>query len=326
MKKRTTIFAWTLALMAGLAVHASSPPSSIYYQGRLLDSGGDPVVAAVDIEVRLFAGESGGSPVWNQTLDDVSVVNGLYSFYFGDGSLAAALTNTFVWLELEVDGETLTPRQQLVSVPYALRAGTAKQLDPPMSGVPGGVVLMWSGALGGIPEGWALCDGSNGTPDLRERFVMGAATEGDVGNEVGTNSFSLTEAQMPSHTHTASSSTAGAHTHSASTASGGSHTHTSGSNNTGAHTHSVTYGGYSETGRGRPGGQFNNYATFSVSVVSGGNHTHTVNENAAGSHSHTLTVNSNGDHAHTVSLDQTGSGSSIDNRPAYFELAFIMKL
>ncbi len=43
-----------------------------------------------------------------------------------------------------------------------------------VGGVPSGVIVMWSGAIGSIPSGWALCDGANGTPDLRTRFVLGA--------------------------------------------------------------------------------------------------------------------------------------------------------
>lgn len=42
------------------------------------------------------------------------------------------------------------------------------------SGVPSGVILLWSGTIATIPQGWALCDGTNGTPDLRDRFVVGA--------------------------------------------------------------------------------------------------------------------------------------------------------
>lgn len=326
MKIIITILACALAVITASVVRADAPPASIYYQGRVLDSNGDPVDGSVDVQVRLFTQETGGSAVWNQTISDISVVNGLYSFYFGNGSLSDALTNSSSWLEFIVDGETLTPRQRLVSVPYALRAGTAKQLDPPMSGVPSGVVIMWSGALNEIPDGWALCNGANGTPDLRERFVMGAATEGDVGDLVGTNSFTLTTAQMPSHTHTASASTNGAHTHTASTASAGSHNHSSGVSTVGNHTHTVRYGGYSETGRGRPGGKYNAYAQFQVTSAAAGNHTHSITVNSAGAHTHTLTVNSGGDHTHTITLTQTGSGASIDNRPAYLALAFIMKL
>lgn len=40
--------------------------------------------------------------------------------------------------------------------------------------VPKGVIVMWSGEVDEIPAGWSLCDGSNGTPDLRSRFIVGA--------------------------------------------------------------------------------------------------------------------------------------------------------
>ena len=43
---------------------------------------------------------------------------------------------------------------------------------------PLGGIIMWSGAISAIPTGWSLCDGSNGTPDLRNRFVMGATNDG----------------------------------------------------------------------------------------------------------------------------------------------------
>ncbi len=39
---------------------------------------------------------------------------------------------------------------------------------------PKGVILLWSGSIATIPAGWLLCDGSNGTPDLRNNFVVGA--------------------------------------------------------------------------------------------------------------------------------------------------------
>jgi len=47
--------------------------------------------------------------------------------------------------------------------------------------IPTGVILMWSGPLANIPAGWALCDGTNGTPDLRNRFVTGTAEGEDPG-------------------------------------------------------------------------------------------------------------------------------------------------
>ena len=79
------------------------------------------------------------------------------------------------------------------------------------AGVPSGVICMWSGLATNIPTGWYLCDGTNNTPDLRNRFVIGATGNYSPGSTGGTTSFSvsgstgattLTVDQMPSHTHT----------------------------------------------------------------------------------------------------------------------------
>ena len=58
---------------------------------------------------------------------------------------------------------------------------------PAGTGLPSGCIVMWSGTSGNIPVGWVLCDGSNATPDLRDRFIVGAGstyTAGSVGGSV----------------------------------------------------------------------------------------------------------------------------------------------
>lgn len=57
---------------------------------------------------------------------------------------------------------------------------------------------MWSGRLDEIPAGWSLCDGQNGTPDLRDRFVMGVGAEEYLGSRGGSISHSHT---LDNHTH-----------------------------------------------------------------------------------------------------------------------------
>lgn len=57
-------------------------------------------------------------------------------------------------------------------------------------GIPAGVIVMWSGAVAAIPSGWLLCDGTNSTPDLRDRFIVGASPSYTPGSTGGTATHS----------------------------------------------------------------------------------------------------------------------------------------
>lgn len=72
-------------------------------------------------------------------------------------------------------------------------------------GVPNGAILAWSGVVGNIPTGWLLCDGSNGTPDLRNRFLLGA----------GGAYLPSATGGAANHTHDGTTSPSGAHIHQA---------------------------------------------------------------------------------------------------------------
>jgi microcystin-dependent protein len=67
--------------------------------------------------------------------------------------------------------------------------------------VPAGVIVMWSGATTDIPPGWALCDGTDGTPNLTDRFIVGAGDTYFVNQTGGEARHTLTIAEMPSHSH-----------------------------------------------------------------------------------------------------------------------------
>jgi microcystin-dependent protein len=77
--------------------------------------------------------------------------------------------------------------------------------------VPSGIIVMWKGSVASIPDGWALCNGSNGTPDLRDRFIVGARQDdggvaktnvtGSLTQTGGEVTHTLTEAELPSHRH-----------------------------------------------------------------------------------------------------------------------------
>jgi len=70
----------------------------------------------------------------------------------------------------------------------------------PPTPIPSGVILLWSGSIGSIPAGYVLCNGNNGTPDLRDRFIVGAGSTYAV-NATGGSA----DAIVVSHTHTATS-------------------------------------------------------------------------------------------------------------------------
>jgi len=74
---------------------------------------------------------------------------------------------------------------------------------------PSGGIIMWSGSIASIPSGWLLCNGTSGTPDLRDRFIVGAGTTYTPANTGGSK-----DAIVVSHTHTATSTvTDTGHTH-----------------------------------------------------------------------------------------------------------------
>ena len=75
------------------------------------------------------------------------------------------------------------------------------------TGIPTGVIFLWSGSIASIPAGFALCDGTSGTPDLRNRFLVGAGSTYAV-NATGGSA----DAIVVSHTHTATVTDPG-HTH-----------------------------------------------------------------------------------------------------------------
>ena len=190
--------------------------------------------------------------------------------------------------------------------------------------VPPGAIIMWSGSINDIPVGWALCDGSNGTPDLRDRFIVGAGGSYNVGNTGGSDTVTLTTSQIPSHSHgagTLKTNTTGSHSHGV----GNLKTDTAGSHSHGYWTHE---------GRATAAGLVSGYLYGSSyeQTSTAGAHSHTISGNtaSAGAHSHTISGNtaSADAHSHTISGNtaSTGGGQAHENRPPYYALCFIMKL
>ena len=157
---------------------------------------------------------------------------------------------------------------------------------------PAGGIILWSGSVADIPSGWVLCDGTNSTPDLRNRFVVGAGDTYSVDGTGGNNSTTLTNANLPAHTHSFSGNTNTASL-------------TGSANNIGE-----PFGNY---------GNANGIFSKSYSASSG------TPQNADTSATGTLNINASHSHSFSGTTGSAGSGSSFDNRPAYYALAYIMK-
>ena len=167
--------------------------------------------------------------------------------------------------------------------------------------IPTGGIIMWSGKLNSIPAGWQLCDGTNGSPDLIDKFILGTSIGEDPGEAGGSHTFTLETSQLPSHSHSITTIKAGNHIHSFTTLQAGAHSH---------QVSALKLGPASGDADGGP-----RFAKIldPFSLPESGNHSHMGNTVSAGNHSHSGTTNS------------AGQNQPIDNRPAFFKLAFIMK-
>ena len=166
-----------------------------------------------------------------------------------------------------------------------------------------GMIILWYGNTGNIPTGFVLCDGNNGTPDLRGKFVAGAGnSDYTPGSTGGNDSITLSESQLPSHNHSLS----------ASTSSEGSHRHFGFANAT---------GGQQRTGSNLSA---NNFAAKGTGA---GNIYETYNITTAGNDASAGKTSQESAHTHSISgsVGNTGSGTAIENRPSYHALCYIMK-
>ena len=137
-----------------------------------------------------------------------------------------------------------------------------------------GMIILWYGDTSNVPTGFVLCDGNNSTPDLRDRFVIGAGNNFSAGSTGGNNSLTLTEANLPSHRHFVVSNDLG------------------GQNRTNSNV--------SANNQVRKG-------TGASNLFEGYNLASTGSDAASGRSS------------------AVGSGTPIDNKPAYHALCYIMK-
>jgi hypothetical protein len=134
MRKNAFLFgaaSWLLAM--GLALPAAAQvPNSVTHQGRLLDDAGAPITGSAELLFSLHDAATGGSLVWSEQLT-VDVGNdGFYAVELGGDSnpLTQTVLSGNVWLELSVNGNALSPRLAVNSVPFAISAGQAASVAP----------------------------------------------------------------------------------------------------------------------------------------------------------------------------------------------------
>jgi len=200
--------------------------------------------------------------------------------------------------------------------------------------IPRGIVVMWSGSAAAVPSGWLLCNGTAGTPDLRNLFIIGSGGTYGTGATGGAASSTVT------------SSSTGAHTHGGATIAGGGHTPTGVTDVQGAHSHTGQTDGHAlsiaempahDHGLGGlpvlsfPGGSaFVGSGGFGVGITTevaqGGSAAHVHPISVDGAHGHNLIVNAVPDHTHAIASDGLHTHTSaVPTLPPFYALAFIMK-
>lgn len=133
-----------------LDVFAIAPPNIITYQGRILNDNGVPVSdATLDMEFRIFDALAAGTCLWSNSSSDcdtdtpalttprsVSLTDGLFTQNLGDtGDTFASIPDTVfddnatLYLEIEIEGETLSPRKRITAAPFASNANSLDGLD-----------------------------------------------------------------------------------------------------------------------------------------------------------------------------------------------------
>lgn len=170
--------------------------------------------------------------------------------------------------------------------------------------VPSGGIIMWSGAL--VPLGWLLCDGTQGTPDLRSKFIIGASDAYPSTSTGG--AFSKTSSGSGAHSHT--TGFAGSHSHTGATQAHALTIAQLPAHNHGGTVMAPTLNTGAQVVDAFDGGQWLDAKTGSDFTGSNQGHSHGIN--ADGNHNHATTAVDN--HSHTV-----------DVTPPYYALAFIMR-
>jgi hypothetical protein len=164
--------------LCGSAWSAVSVPKLVHYQGLLTQSTGAPLAdGSYGMTFRIFDASTGGSPSWSET-QTVPVANGYYSVFLGSSTSLPAepfFSGPQKYLEVQVNTETLAPRERIVSVPYAILAETVPDSSLKTEKVADGQVVR---SLNGLKDHVALLPGTNVTITPTGNALTIAATGG----------------------------------------------------------------------------------------------------------------------------------------------------
>ena len=188
-----------------------------------------------------------------------------------------------------------------------------------------GMIMLWYGSVASIPSGWVLCDGNNSTPDLRERFVVGA---GGNNSTVSGNGYSVddkggfTDATLVEHSHTINN-----HTHSFSGSDSHSHTinnHTHSFSGSSSHSHGINDPGHTHTMNFNQGNIISSGGAFGLKDSGTANR---INTNTTGIsvNSQSVSISGNTGNPSNTGTNSQGSSATNKNLPPYYALCYIMK-
>ena len=111
-----------------------------------------------------------------------------------------------VWLYNNYSKEGFSYKRYNVLEGYNNMVLTNPNGDLASIAFPKGMIIIWTGAISDIPKGWAICDGNNGTPNLKGKFLLGANTDPNAAAMfrtpgMGGGSTKISVGQLPAHTH-----------------------------------------------------------------------------------------------------------------------------
>lgn len=128
MLSRATCFIVLVIILLTAPIYASIP-RLITYQARLTDAAtGEPLIGTHSLTFKIFNSPTGGTLLWSESKVAEADSNGVLSTLLGDSQPLTLEFDHPYWLEIEVDGEALSPRRPLTAVPYAFHALNADSL------------------------------------------------------------------------------------------------------------------------------------------------------------------------------------------------------